>query len=31
MVEPHKEILSIMEDRPILFKSMYRKIVLLKS
>jgi phosphatidylethanolamine/phosphatidyl-N-methylethanolamine N-methyltransferase len=31
VVEPHKDDLSIMEDRPILFKGMYRKIVLLKS
>ncbi|XXM72431.1 class I SAM-dependent methyltransferase [Lysinibacillus sphaericus] len=31
LVEPHEETLYILEDRPILFKGMYRKIVLLKS
>jgi phosphatidylethanolamine/phosphatidyl-N-methylethanolamine N-methyltransferase len=31
MVEPLMEVLSIMEDRPILFKGMYRKIVLKSS
>lgn len=31
LVEPHKDYVTILEDRSILFKDMYRKIVLLKS